>query len=50
VNHRPQVTVIPEIALRDAAWQLFGWLDGGHRLIVTADLNTQPVKAQVACW
>jgi hypothetical protein len=50
VNHRPQVTVIPGIARSDAAWQLFGWLDGGHRLIVTAGLNTQPGTAQAACW
>jgi hypothetical protein len=50
VNHRPQVTVTPGIALSDAASQLFGWLDGGHRLIVTAGLNTQPGKAQAACW
>ena len=50
MNHRPQVTVIPGIALSDAAWQLFGRLDGGNRLIVTAGLNTQPGTAQVAYW
>ena len=42
--------MIPGVALSDAAWQLFGWLDGGYRLIVTAGLNTQLGKAQVACW
>lgn len=44
------LTVIPGTALSDAAWQHFGWLGGGHRLIVTAGLNAQPGPAQVAYW
>jgi hypothetical protein len=42
------LTVIPGTTLSDAAWQHFGWLDGGHRLIVTAGPNNQPGPAQVA--
>ncbi len=44
------LTVIPGTALSAAAWQAFGWLDGGHRLIVAAGPNNQPGVAQVASW
>jgi hypothetical protein len=44
------LTVIPGTALSNATWQNFGWLNGGHQLIVTAGPNTQPGPAQVASW
>lgn len=44
------LTVIPGTTLSDAAWQHFGWLDGGHRLIVIAGPYKQPGPAQVAYW
>lgn len=44
------LTVIPGTALSNATWQNFGWLDGGHRLIVAAGVNNQPGSAQVASW
>jgi len=44
------LTVIPGTALSNATWQNFGWLDGGHQLIVAAGTNNQPGSAQVASW
>jgi hypothetical protein len=44
------LTVIPGTALSKADWQHFNWLNGGHRLIVTAGPNTQPGPVQVGYW
>jgi hypothetical protein len=49
------LTVIPGTALNDNDWQLFGWLNGSHILVVTAGLGRGPVTGppgpdQLAYW
>jgi hypothetical protein len=44
------LTVIPGTALSGADWQYFGWHAGGHRLVLSAGLNSMAGSVQLAYW